>query len=98
MLEFTVVQAAADPFARNHAARHPRCEVVAHRSSWKRHSYRLSQIPGGSSTTCNSFRTRAEARIAVFDYIEGWYNPHRRHSALGYESPVNFEKRSQAAA
>jgi putative transposase len=45
-----------------------------------------------------SFRTRAEARMAVFDYIEGWYNPHRRHSALGYESPVNFEQRSQAAA
>ena len=45
-----------------------------------------------------SFRTRPEARRAVFDYIEGWYNPHRRHSALGYESPLNFEKRSQAAA
>jgi putative transposase len=38
------------------------------------------------------FRTPAEARMAAFRYIEGWYNPHRRHSALGYESPVNFEK------
>ena len=37
------------------------------------------------------FETKAEARMAVFEFIEGWYNPHRRHSALGYESPVNFE-------
>jgi putative transposase len=34
------------------------------------------------------FRTPAEARRKVFDYIEGWYNPRRRHSALGYEAPL----------
>jgi transposase InsO family protein len=33
------------------------------------------------------FPTQAEARMAVFDFIEGWYNPHRRHSGLDYESP-----------
>jgi putative transposase len=44
------------------------------------------------------FRTQAEARMAVFEYLEGWYNPHRRHSALGYESPVNFERKGAAAA
>ena len=38
------------------------------------------------------FRTRAEATMAVFGYIEGWYNPRRRHSALGYESPMSFER------
>lgn len=38
------------------------------------------------------FRSQAEARMAIFEYLEGWYNPHRRHSALGYESPVNFER------
>ena len=38
-----------------------------------------------------SFHTRAEARMAQFDFIEGWYNPHRRHSALGYLSPNDFE-------
>ncbi len=37
-------------------------------------------------------RTQAEARMAVFDFIEGWYNPHRRHSALGYQSPSAFER------
>jgi transposase InsO family protein len=30
-----------------------------------------------------TLRTQAEARIAVFSFIEAWYNPHRRHSALG---------------
>ena len=38
------------------------------------------------------FATHAEARLAVFEYLEGWYNPHRRHSALGQQSPANYEK------
>jgi len=44
------------------------------------------------------FRTPAEARAALFDYIEGWYNPRRRHSALGYESPLHYERMHAAAA
>jgi putative transposase len=40
----------------------------------------------------NHFRTREEARTAVFSWIEGWYNPHRRHSSLGYLSPRQFEQ------
>lgn len=44
------------------------------------------------------FKTQAEASIGVFDFIEGWYNPHRRHSALGYLSPNNFERRMSKAA
>jgi putative transposase len=43
-------------------------------------------------------RTPQEARIAVFDFIEGWYNPLRRHSALDYESPLAFERRHRASA
>ena len=42
------------------------------------------------------FETRAEARMAVFEFIEGWYNPHRRHSALDYQSPMMYEKKHQA--
>jgi putative transposase len=39
------------------------------------------------------FKTQAEAKLVVFEWIEGWYNPHRRHSSLGRISPVNFERR-----
>ncbi len=38
-----------------------------------------------------SWQTRQQARTAIYDYIEGWYNPRRRHSALGYLSPAQFE-------
>ena len=38
------------------------------------------------------FKSQAEAEIAVFDFIEGWSNPQRRHSSLGYLSPVNYEQ------
>ena len=41
------------------------------------------------------FRSQAEAKMAVFEWIEGWYNPHRRHSGLGYRSPVNYERAHQ---
>ena len=38
------------------------------------------------------FPTQADARLAVFDFIEGWYNPRRRHSSLDYLSPMIFER------
>jgi putative transposase len=38
------------------------------------------------------FGTRDEARRAAFEFIKGWYNPHRRHSALHYLSPARYEK------
>ncbi len=38
------------------------------------------------------FKNQAEARMAVFDFIEAWYNPRRRHSALGQMSPINYEE------
>lgn len=37
-----------------------------------------------------------ENRITVFTWIEGWYTPRRRHSGLGYLSPLNFERRQEA--
>jgi putative transposase len=41
----------------------------------------------------NRFKTREQARRAVFSWIEGWYNTHRRHSGIGYISPREFEQR-----
>jgi putative transposase len=38
------------------------------------------------------FKTKGEARQAIFQFIEGWYNPHRRHSSLQYHSPIEYEK------
>jgi len=45
--------------------------------------------------TC--FPTHTIARSEIFDYIEGWYNPHRRHSAINYESPMNYERTAPVA-
>src|SRR5262245_57868137 len=44
------------------------------------------------------FATCAEARLAVFDFIEGWYNPRRRHSSLDYLSPAAYEARQLSLA
>ena len=43
------------------------------------------------------FKSQVEARMAIFEFLEGWYNPHRRHSALGYLSPAEFERLREAA-
>jgi putative transposase len=45
-----------------------------------------------------TFRSQAEARTAIFRFIEGWYNPHRRHSALGQQSPITYEQLTSPAA
>jgi putative transposase len=42
------------------------------------------------------WKTQTEARLAVFTWIESWYNPKRLHSALGYMSPINFERKHKA--
>ena len=39
-----------------------------------------------------TFRTQAEARLAIFEFIEGRYNLHRRHASLGYLSPQAYEQ------
>ena len=38
------------------------------------------------------YRTRDQVRADVFDYIERFYNPRRRHSTIGYLSPMEFER------
>lgn len=54
------------------------------------HSLKVEAIYG------EMFRTREEARRAVFDWIECFYNTNRRHSALGYLSPLDFERKEAA--
>jgi putative transposase len=43
-----------------------------------------------------TLRSPAEARTAVFDVVEGWYNPPRRHPTLDYVSPVEFEQQTRS--
>jgi len=50
----------------------------------------FDQQPGGR------FQTRREAKLAVFDYLEAFYNPRRRHSSLDQISPAAFEARHTA--
>jgi len=50
----------------------------------------FDQQPGGR------FTTRREAKLAVFDYLETFYNPRRRHSSLGQISPARYEKEHTA--
>jgi putative transposase len=51
-----------------------------------------STLKSDTGLDCTTVPSRAAAELAVFDYIETFYNPTRRHSSLGYLSPVAFEK------
>ena len=48
-------------------------------------------------TTRRNYRTRDDAKADVFDYIERFYNPKRRHSTIGYLSPMEFERKAGLA-
>ena len=41
-----------------------------------------------------SWQTRRDVEVALFDYINGFYNPRRRHSALGWKNPVAFDRKA----
>ncbi len=43
-----------------------------------------------------TWTTRDQLATAVFEWIEAWYNPRRRHSALGYLSPIDYEARANS--
>ena len=47
---------------------------------------------------CGYFDTRKEAKNAIFEHIEGFYNTRRKHSSLGYKSPPEFIKENNQLA
>ena len=66
------------------------------RNTRKREALRVAY--SGTDNSYLFFRNQAEARMAIFDFIEAWYNPHRRHSSLGQMSPLNYERSHATAA
>ncbi len=54
------------------------------------HSLKVEQVHH------DDYRTRDEARSAIFDYIDVFYNRQRKHSTIGYQSPVVFEENCDA--
>ena len=48
-------------------------------------------------TRRHTFKTKAQAEMAIFEFIEGFYNPRRRHSALDYQSPIKYEQSARTA-
>ena len=54
---------------------------------------RLFATREGEPLKRRRFNAQTKAHLAVFVWIEGWYNPHRRHSSLGYLLPVYYERR-----
>ncbi len=45
-----------------------------------------------------TYRAQAKAKLDLFQYLEGWYNPHRRHSAIGNQWPMAYERLNAEAA
>ena len=61
-------------------------------------SRRALATTGAAFLPCARFTNQVEARMAVFEFIEGWYNPRRRHLALDYQSRINYEWSQSSAA
>jgi transposase InsO family protein len=51
-----------------------------------------SRRSSASSSLAGKFESQAEAKVACFSYIEGFYNPVRLLSAIGYQSPIHYEQ------
>ena len=54
----------------------------------------LLKSPKAERVWRHNWHTRRDVEVALFGYINGFYNPRRRHSALGWKSPVAFEKKA----
>jgi len=72
------------------------CQVSMSRAGNCYDNAAMESFLGTLKTECATqpFATRAQARPAIFEYIEAWYNRQRLHSSLGYLSPLEFEQKS----
>ncbi|GGK39672.1 hypothetical protein GCM10008955_36880 [Deinococcus malanensis] len=74
-----------------------------HTAEFKRDAVRLARTSGNLAGTAREllddtvFENREVARHAVFEFIEVFYNRQRRHSTLGYLTPLEFERQATAA-
>jgi len=84
-------QYTSDVYQQSLAAHH--CQVSMSRIGNCLDNAAMESFFSTLKTECanRQFATRAQARTAIFEYIEGWYNRQRLHSSLGYLSPVEFE-------
>ena len=73
------------------------CEHGPRRRRLRQRRLRKRHLDNQELIKRRSWTSRDQARLAVFSYIETFYNPRRRHSALGYRSPVEFENMTQEA-
>lgn len=60
--------------------------------------FRGHSHPSAEGVARRRFASQAEARVAVFGFVEGWYNPVRLHAALSYRSPIKYERQMQEAS
>ena len=91
-------QYTSEPFQRLLAARGVTCSMSRAGNVWDNSAVEsfFSSLKT-ERTARKTYRTRHDARADIFDYIERFYNPIRRHSTLGYQSPIAFEQQAQIA-
>ena len=74
----------------------PRCPLTTVVSTGRRNTESFLATLEKELLNRRRFKTQVEAKMAVFEWLEVWYNPHRRHSSLGRISPINFERKQLA--
>ncbi len=91
-------QYTSEPFQRLLADHGVTCSMSRSGNCWDNAAMESFVSSLKTERTANKmYRTRNQAKADVFDYIERFYNPGRRHSTLGYLSPIEFERQAELA-
>ena len=89
-------QYTSEPFQRLLADHGVTCRMSRSGNGWDNAAMeRVFSSLNTERTAANTYRTRDHAKADVFDDIERFYNPRRRHSTLGYLSPMEFERQAE---